>query len=153
MSWRCDTIIQTIIYIEEKKMAFERTYIMLKPDCVKRGLIGEVISRIEKKGFKIENMKMIQLDEKILREHYAHIADKPFFPGVLDYMQSGPVVAMIVTGDNAIKGMRNLMGPTNYDEAKGGTIRGDFATSTGENIIHGSDSPETAEAEIKRFFS
>ena len=134
-------------------MAFERTYIMLKPDCVKRGLIGEVISRIEKKGFKIENMKMIQLDEKILREHYAHIADKPFFPGVLDYMQSGPVVAMIVTGDNAIKGMRNLMGPTNYDEAKSGTIRGDFATSTGENIIHGSDSPETAEAEIKRFFS
>ncbi|NLW69527.1 MAG: nucleoside-diphosphate kinase [Eubacteriaceae bacterium] len=133
-------------------MAIEKTYIMLKPDCVKRGLVGEVISRIEKKGFTIEDMKMITLNEQILREHYAHIADKPFFPSVLEYMSSGPVVAMIISGDNAIKGMRNLMGPTKYEEAVAGSIRGDYATSTSENIIHGSDGPDTAAAEIKRFF-
>ena len=130
----------------------ERTYIMLKPDCVKRGLMGEVIARIEKKGFKISAMKMIQLDEPILREHYAHIADKPFFPETLEYMTSGPVVAMIVEGENAVLGMRNLMGATKYEDALAGTIRGDFATSTGNNIIHGSDSVENGEIEIKRFF-
>ncbi|MDD6808423.1 MAG: nucleoside-diphosphate kinase [Oscillospiraceae bacterium] len=130
----------------------ERTYIMLKPDCVQRGLMGEVIARIEKKGFKITNMKMMQLDEAILREHYAHIADKPFFPGILEYMTSGPVVAMIVEGENAVLGMRTLMGATKYEEALAGTIRGDYATSTGSNIIHGSDSVENGEIEIKRFF-
>ncbi len=133
-------------------MAFEKTYIMLKPDCIKRGLIGEVISKIEKKGFKISNMKMMNLNESILREHYAHIADKPFFPQILEYMTSAPVVAMIVEGDNAVMGMRNIMGPTKYEQATAGTIRGDFATSTGENIIHGSDSPENAAIEIERFF-
>ncbi|MCQ2460937.1 MAG: nucleoside-diphosphate kinase [Clostridia bacterium] len=130
----------------------ERTYIMLKPDCVKRGLMGEVINRIEKKGFKITNMKMMNLDEAILREHYAHIADKPFFPGILEYMTSGPVVAMIVEGENAVLGMRTLMGATKYEDALAGTIRGDYATSTGNNIIHGSDSVENGEIEIKRFF-
>ncbi|NLL63893.1 MAG: nucleoside-diphosphate kinase [Ruminococcaceae bacterium] len=130
----------------------ERTYIMLKPDCVKRGLIGEVISRIEKKGFTISDIKMINLSEDILREHYAHITDKPFFPSVLEYMTSGPVVAMIVEGENAVFGMRSIMGPTKYEENTGGTIRGDFATSTSFNIIHGSDSVENAEIEIKRFF-
>ncbi|MBQ0135236.1 MAG: nucleoside-diphosphate kinase [Oscillospiraceae bacterium] len=130
----------------------ERTYIMLKPDCVKRGLMGEVINRIEKKGFKITNMKMMNLDEAILKEHYAHIADKPFFPGILEYMTSGPVVAMIVEGDNAVLGMRTLMGATKYEDALAGTIRGDYATSTGNNIIHGSDSVENGEIEIKRFF-
>ncbi len=130
----------------------ERTYIMLKPDCIKRGLMGEVISRIERKGFKITNAKMMNLDEAILREHYAHIADKPFFPNVVEYMTSGPVLAMIVEGENAVKGMRNIMGPTKYEEAMGGTIRGDLATSTSENIVHGSDSVENAEIEIKRFF-
>lgn len=125
---------------------------MLKPDCVKRGLMGEVINRIEKKGFKITNMKMMNLDEAILKEHYAHIADKPFFPGILEYMTSGPVVAMIVEGDNAVLGMRTLMGATKYEDALAGTIRGDYATSTGNNIIHGSDSVENGEIEIKRFF-
>ncbi len=133
-------------------MATERTYIMLKPDCVKRKLIGEVISRIEKKGYKISNMKMINLDEKILREHYAHIADRPFFPAILEYMTSGPVVGMIVEGENVVQGMRIIMGATKFEEAAAGTIRGDFAMSTGENIIHGSDSPENGEIEIKRFF-
>lgn len=133
-------------------MATERTYIMLKPDCVKRKLIGEVISRIEQKGYKISNMKMINLDEKILREHYAHIADRPFFPSILEYMTSGPVVGMIVEGENVVQGMRIIMGATKFEEATAGTIRGDFAMSTGENIIHGSDSPENGEIEIKRFF-
>ncbi|MBP3869965.1 MAG: nucleoside-diphosphate kinase [Faecalicoccus sp.] len=130
----------------------ERTYIMLKPDCVKRGLMGEVISRIEKKGFKITSAKMMTLSEEILYEHYAHVADKPFFPAMLEYMTSGPVLAMIVEGENVVKGMRILMGATKYEEAKAGTIRGDYATSTTYNVIHGSDSVENAEIEIKRFF-
>lgn len=130
----------------------ERTYIMLKPDCIQRGLMGEVISRIEKRGYKIVNAKMMMLDEPILREHYAHIADKPFFPETLAYMTSGPVFAMIVEGENAIQGMRLLMGPTKFGDAMPGTIRGDYASSTTYNIIHGSDAKETAEAEIKRFF-
>ncbi len=130
----------------------ERTYIMLKPDCVERGLIGEVISRIERKGYKITNMKMMTLDEPILREHYAHIANEDWFPVMVDYMTSGPVVAMIVEGVDAIAGMRRLMGPTMNANAQPGTIRGDLTYSNRLNIIHGSDAPETAEIEIKRFF-
>lgn len=133
-------------------MSIERTYIMLKPDCIKRGLVGEVIARIERKGYRLADAKMMMLDAPILREHYAHIVDKPFFPEIVEYMTSGPVLAMIVEGENAVKGMRNLMGPTKFEEAMGGTIRGDFAMSTGENVIHGSDSVENAEIEIKRFF-
>ena len=133
-------------------MAIEKTYIMLKPDCIKRGLMGEVISRIERKGYRIVNAKMMHLDEAILKEHYAHIVDKPFFPGIVDYMTSGPVFGMIVEGENAVKGMRIIMGATKFEEATAGTIRGDYAFSTAENIIHGSDSLETAAAEIKRFF-
>ena len=133
-------------------MAIERTYIMLKPDCVKRGLMGEVISRIERKNYKIVDAKMMTLDEAVLREHYAHIADKPFFPEIVTYMTSGPVLAMIVEGDNAVKGMRIIMGATKFEEAAAGTIRGDYACGTSENLIHGSDSVENAEIEIKRFF-
>ncbi|MFR1178660.1 MAG: nucleoside-diphosphate kinase [Bacilli bacterium] len=134
-------------------MAIEKTYIMLKPDCIKRGLMGEVISRIEKKGYRITDAKMLNLDEKILREHYAHIADKPFFQEIVSYMTSGPVLAMIVEGENAVKGMRILMGATKFEEATAGTIRGDYAFCTSENIIHGSDSIENARIEIKRFFN
>lgn len=130
----------------------ERTYIMLKPDALKRNLIGEIISRIERKGYRIADCKMMTLDERILREHYAHIADKPFFPETVEYMTSGPVLAMIVEGENAVKGMRTLMGATKFEDAQAGTIRGDFASSTTYNIIHGSDSLENAEIEIKRFF-
>ncbi len=133
-------------------MPVERTYIMLKPDCIKRKLIGRVIKRIESKGYTISNIKMMNLDEKILTEHYAHLVDKPFFPSIVEYMTSGPVVGMIVEGENAVKGMRILMGATKFEEATAGTIRGDFATSTSENIIHGSDSSENGEIEIKRFF-
>lgn len=133
-------------------MAVEKTYIMLKPDCIKRGLMGEVISRIEKKGYKIVDAKMMRLDETVLREHYAHIVDKPFFPEIVEYMTSGPVWAMIVEGESAVKGMRILMGATKFEEAAAGTIRGDFAFCTTENLIHGSDSAENAEIEINRFF-
>jgi len=132
--------------------AAEKTFVMLKPDCIKRGLVGEVISRIERKGYRITNAKMMWLDEDLLRVHYAHLADKPFFPEILSYMMSGPVLAMIVEGKNVVVGVRILMGATKFEEAAAGTIRGDFAMSTSENIIHGSDSPENAEAEIKRFF-
>nr|WP_314021034.1 nucleoside-diphosphate kinase [Mogibacterium diversum] len=130
----------------------EKTYIMLKPDCVKRGLMGEVISRIERKGYKIVDAKMMNLDEAILNEHYAHLADKPFFPEIVSFMTSGPVLGMIVEGENAVQGMRIIMGATKFEEATAGTIRGDFAHSTSENLIHGSDSLENAEIEIKRFF-
>ena len=130
----------------------ERTYVMLKPDALQRNLIGEILSRIERKGYKIADCRMMQLSEEILREHYAHIADKPFFPETLEYMTSGPVLAMIVEGENAIQGVRKLMGATKFEDTLAGTIRGDYAQDTTHNLIHGSDSPENAEAEIRRFF-
>ena len=131
----------------------ERTYIMLKPDALKRGLAGEIISRIEKKGYRITQAKTIQLETEILKEHYAHIADRPFFPALAAYMASGPVLAMVVEGPEAVLGMRILMGATKFEEAAPGTIRGDYAFCTTENLIHGSDSVENAEIEIKRFFN
>lgn len=130
----------------------ERTYIMLKPDAIRRNLVGEIIGRIEKKGYQISNMKMFMLNDQILKEHYAHIADRPFFPEVCAYMTSGPVIGMVVEGENVIKGMRQMMGQTKYLEAPMGTIRGDYSCNDRENLIHGSDAPETAEIEIKRFF-
>ncbi len=130
----------------------ERTYIMTKPDAYERGLIGKIITRIENKGFKITGMKMMNLDEDVLKEHYAHLADKPFFGEIVEYMTSGPVVGMIVEGDRVVEGMRTLMGPTDGIEALPGTIRGDYAKNKSENLVHGSDSVENAEIEIKRFF-
>lgn len=130
----------------------DRTYIMLKPDALKRGLMGEIIARIEKKGYKIAEAKTMQLDADILKEHYAHLTDKPFFPELVEYMTSGPVLAMIVEGPDVVLGMRILMGATKFEEAAPGTIRGDYAFCTTENLIHGSDSKENAEIEIKRFF-
>ncbi|NLM63232.1 MAG: nucleoside-diphosphate kinase [Mollicutes bacterium] len=130
----------------------ERTYVMLKPDAVKRKLVGEIISRIEKKGYNIVEMKTMYLNEELLKEHYAHLADKPFFPEIVQFMTSGPVIGMIVEGNDAVAGIRRLMGPTNWQEASPGTIRGDFANNMTENLIHGSDSVENAEIEIKRFF-
>jgi len=134
---------------EENK---ERTYIMLKPDAYKRHVMGEIISRIERKGFIITAMKMFKLNEKILKEHYAHLIDKPFYPEIEEFMISGPVLGMIVEGSDVIVGMRKLMGPTNWLNAEPGTIRGDFSSKQGENLIHGSDSVEAAEQEIERFF-
>ena len=130
----------------------ERTYIMLKPDAIQRKLAGRIIDRIEAKGYRIVVIKAMDLTKEILREHYAHVADRPFYPHMEEYMMSGPVWGMIVEGDNVVQGMRILIGATKFEEALAGTIRGDFAGSTTENVIHGSDSPENAEIEINRFF-
>ncbi|MHC1723845.1 MAG: nucleoside-diphosphate kinase [Aminipila sp.] len=130
----------------------ERTYVMLKPDAISRKLAGQIIARIEAKGYKIIDLKVINLEKKILREHYAHVVDELFYPKMESYMMSGPVWAMIVEGENVVQGIRILMGATKFENALPGTIRGDFASSTTENLIHGSDSRENAEIEIKRFF-
>lgn len=130
----------------------ERTYVMLKPDCVRRGLVGEVLARIEKKGYRIADARMLRLDEDILKEHYAHLKDKPYFSRIASFMMSGPVLGLIVEGENAVQGVRVLMGATAFEDRVAGSIRGDFSTSTNENLIHGSDSAENAELEIKRFF-
>jgi nucleoside-diphosphate kinase len=125
---------------------------MLKPDALKRCLMGKIITRIEEKGWVIKNMKMMILTEGILKEHYAHLSNEPFFPEIVSFMTSGPVLGMIVEGEGVIDGIRKLMGPTKWYEAVPGTIRGDYASNTTYNLIHGSDSIKTAEAEIKRFF-
>lgn len=130
----------------------QRTYVMLKPDAYSRGLMGRIISRIEDKGFKITAMKMMKLNEEIVKEHYAHHAEKPFFKDLVASLMTGPVVGMIVEGDGVIEGMRILMGSTKWYEAAPGTIRGDFSCNTLYTLIHGSDSAEAAETEIKRFF-
>ncbi len=130
----------------------EKTYIMLKPDAFKRKKVGTIIERIENKGYKIIAMKMFTLTEEILKIHYHHLLKEPFFPKIVKFMVSGPVIGMIVEGNDVIHGMRNLMGPTNFKEAAPGTIRGDFANNITENLIHGSDSKESAQEEIERFF-
>lgn len=132
-------------------MSMQKTFVMLKPDCMKRGLVGEIIARIEKKGYRILDAKMMKLDPKFLYSHYSHIADQPFFLDVFKYMQ-GDVLGMCVCGENAVMGMRKLIGETKTEDAAPGTIRGDFATSTANNLIHGSDSQEAAEIELERFF-
>lgn len=130
----------------------ERTFIMVKPDGVQRGLVGEIISRIEKKGYRIAALKMLKIDEELAKKHYAEHIEKPFFPELLAFITSGPVVAMVVEGDGVIEGMRAMMGKTNPKEAPLGTIRGDLAVCTSQNIIHGSDSPASAKREISLFF-
>ncbi len=127
----------------------ERTCILLKPDR----LAGRIISRIEDKGYIIADARMLQLDEAVLREHYSHLADQPFFPDIVRYMVSGPVLAMIVEGKNVVEGTRKIIGATRFEDAAAGTIRGDYAFSTRQNLIHGSDSAESAEIEIRRFFA
>ena len=130
----------------------ERTYVMLKPDAVQRKLMGELIKRIEQKNFVITDMKMFNLDERILREHYSEAVNKPFYPKLEKMMLSGPVVGMIVEGEDIVKGMLILRGPTNWLEAMPGTIRGDYANNTTFNLMHASDSVQNAEIEIDRFF-
>lgn len=130
----------------------ERTLCILKPSAVGRFLIGEIVSRIEKKGLLIQGMKMMQLDEAILREHYAHLADKPFFPEIVKSMTATPVVVMTLAGVDAVAVFRAMTGVTNGRQAAPGTLRGDFCMSNQTNIVHASDSPENAEIEIKRFF-
>ncbi len=131
----------------------EKTLVIIKPGAVVRGFIGDVIRRFENKGLKIVAMKMKQLDDKILEEHYAHHKDKPFFPRLMRYMKSSPVVLMVIEGKDAVEVVRRMAGSTNGREAPSGTIRGDFSMSIQNNIIHASDSKENAEIEVKRFFS
>ncbi len=133
-------------------MALEKTLVLLKPCTVQRALIGEIISIFEKKGLRIAAMKMMQLDDEILSEHYAHLADKPFFQRVKDSMMAGPVVAMVLEGVDVINVVRTLTGATNGRNAYPNTIRGRYSMSFQENIVHASDGPRTAAAEIRRFF-
>ena len=137
-------------YGKDKKM--ERTFVMLKPDALQRGLAGEIIKRLEGKNYRIQRAVTMQLDPALLREHYRHVSDRPFYPEMEAYMTSGPVLAMILEGKDVIRGVRMLMGATRFEEALPGTIRGDLAGSTTKNLIHGADSPENAETEIRRFF-
>jgi nucleoside-diphosphate kinase len=130
----------------------ERTFIMIKPDGVRRGLTGEIISRIERKGFRIVAMKKMVIAPETAQAHYAEHQDKPFFEGLVRFITRGPVVAMVVEGPGAIGEMRRLMGATRPWEAAPGTIRADFATTVDENIIHGSDSPDSASREVEIFF-
>lgn len=130
----------------------EETLVLLKPSAVERRLMGEVISRIERKGIIIAGMKMMQLDEKILREHYSHLVDKPFFLGLVKSMMATPVVALCLRGVDVVEVFRTMTGATNGRKAAPGTIRGDFSMSGQANIVHASDSVENAKIEIARFF-
>ena len=134
-------------------MAIERTLVLVKPDGVARRLVGEVISRIERKGLKIVALKMLKVSQEQAERHYAVHKGKPFYEPLLSFITSGPVVAMVLEGESAIDVVRNLMGPTSGLKASPGTIRGDFSLSIQFNIVHGSDSPESAAYEIPIFFN
>merc|ERR1712115_479623 len=130
----------------------ERTFIMLKPDAVQRGLVGEIIERFEQKGFKLVAMKMMHASEELLKEHYADLSSKAFFPGLVKYMNSGPVVPMVWEGLNVVKTGRVMLGETNPAASLPGTIRGDYCIQVGRNICHGSDAVESAKKEIALWF-
>ncbi|CAG0904447.1 unnamed protein product [Darwinula stevensoni] len=131
----------------------ERTFICVKPDGVHRGIIGEIIKRFEQKGFKLVAMKMMHASEDHLKKHYAELSSKPFFPALVQYMSSGPVVPMVWEGLNVVKMGRMMLGETNPADSKPGTIRGDFCIQVGRNIVHGSDSVESGKKEIALWFS
>lgn len=133
-------------------MAVEHTFIMVKPDGVARGLVGEVISRFERKGLTLERIRRLSISEEMARTHYEEHLEKPFFPDLLEFITSGPVVAMEWSGENAISVCRTLMGATNPQEATPGTIRGDYGLMVTENLVHGSDGPESAKRELEIFF-
>src|SRR3989338_1244682 len=133
-------------------MARERTLIIIKPDAIQRNLLGEIIKRFEQKGLKIIGLKMTELGDVLLENHYAHLKDKPFFESLKKYMKSSPVIVMALSGFNAVSATRLIVGPTRGYEADAGSIRGDFSISGQANIVHASDSVDNAEEEIKRFF-
>ena len=137
-------------------MSSQQTLILVKPDGVKRGLVGEVIARVERKGYKVSNLKMLTADRALLAKHYAEHEGKPFYEPLMEFMMSGPIVAMVAEGERVIEGFRKLAGTTDPTTAEPGTIRGDLARDMGtkvvQNIVHGSDSSESAEREIKIFF-
>jgi nucleoside-diphosphate kinase len=133
-------------------MSIERTFAMVKPDGVQRRLVGELISRIEAKGYDIVAMKRMTISREMAEKHYGEHAGKPFYEGLVSFITSGPVVAMVLEGENAIAGWRALMGATDPADAAPGTVRGDFASTIDENVAHGSDAPATALREIGLFF-
>ncbi len=130
----------------------EQTFIILKPSTIKRSLVGDVIERFQRKGLIISGIKMMQLDEEILKVHYAHLVDRPFFPSLVRSMTATPVIVMVLKGKDVVNVVRSMVGATNCRVAAPGTIRGDFGMSGQENIVHASDSPENAVIEINRFF-
>lgn len=130
----------------------EKTFLMVKPDGVQRELIGEIVSRFEKKGFQLVGAKLMAIPTSLAEKHYAEHKERPFFGELVDFITSGPVFAMVWQGENVISTARQMMGATNPKDAATGTVRGDFAVTVGKNIIHGSDSPESAEREIGLFF-
>ncbi|WP_040228353.1 nucleoside-diphosphate kinase [Bhargavaea cecembensis] len=130
----------------------EKTFLMVKPDGVQRNLIGEIVSRFEKKGFQLVGAKLMQIPQELAEEHYGEHKERPFFGELTEFITSGPVFAMVWEGENVIATARLMMGATNPKESAPGTVRGDYAVTVGKNIIHGSDSPESAEREIGLFF-
>ena len=130
----------------------EKTLVILKPDAMEKNLAGTIIERFAQSGLHLVACKMLQLNEKILREHYDFLTDKPFFPSILEYMQECPVLVMVLQGENAIVRVRELLGPTDSSQAPKGTIRGDFGKDKSRNVVHASDSSASAEKEIHRFF-
>lgn len=138
--------------VDSAVMAIEQTFAMVKPDGVRRQLVGTVVKRLEDKGFRIRGLKLMQISRALAEKHYGEHAGKPFYEGLVAFITSGPVVAMVVEGENAIAEWRKMMGATNPKDAAPGTIRGDFATTIDENVVHGSDAPATAEREISIFF-
>jgi len=133
-------------------MSNETTLILFKPDAVANKIVGSVLARFQAEGFQIRGIKMMQLTEALLQEHYAHVADKPFFPEIVAFMSKTPVVALALEGENAITRVRDLLGPTDSKKAEKGTIRGDFGADMMTNVCHASDSPEAAAEEVRRFF-
>jgi len=131
----------------------ERSLIILKPDAVQRGLVGQILTRLEQRGLRIVGMKLMQIDEALARKHYAEHEGKSFFDSLVSYIVSGPVVVLAIAGDNVIEMVRSMVGATNPVKAAPGTIRGDYAVSIGRNLIHASDKPESGEREVANFFS
>ncbi len=131
----------------------QRTFLAIKPDGVQKGLIGKIISRLEEKGFKLVGMKLMMVSNELAEKHYGEHKEKPFFKGLVSFITSGPIVAMVWEGKNIITAMRKIMGKTNPLEAELGTIRGDFAVEIGKNVVHGSDGEESAKREISLFFN
>ncbi len=156
LSFKGNTYCENLLFVWWVAVTFssfmQTTLILLKPDCITEHKAGEVVNRFEDAGFQIRGCKMFQADTAILREHYAHIAAKPFFPEVEAFMGATPLIALAVAGENAVDRVRDLLGPTDSTKAAKGTIRGDFGTTMMKNIAHASDSAESAAVELKRFF-
>ena len=134
-------------------MSIEKTLVLVKPDGVRKNLIGEVIARFEKRGLRVAGLKLMRMNEALAKKHYAEHNGKPFFGELVEFITSGPIVAMAIEGENAIRAVRGMMGATNPIDAVPGSIRGDFALTMSENIVHGSDSPESAACELANFFA